>query len=706
MGDERHVGAVGGASECDGGLREQLSRGGALARSKVARTLRVVVTLLAIALWVAWQAETTVRVCCVGFAGMPTDGTFQLFNPLRRIDAGQAAGTEFVFFHGVVIPYLHFPFYKAFGSTVFAAEAARNLVSPLLFLLSTFLFSRAIARTFEHALLLTAAALAASFSFGAVADLALAGNSLLGVRSTAPVLFAALITAGASFGESRRARVGDGAWQGAALAVAVLAGTEHGLALAMAAVVVQLLVKRARPPAEHAWFFGGLLGGGVVVTTTLLFLVAHGSSSGVRQIVRYNFVDVPADQFWYFGVPPNRYLSSWSDVFVDPVLPLQLLLGAALLLVVRWAWRQFPRERDKLAGVAVLLVYGVLSTISFFGYTNSGALTPLARSLLLATLALGYVVVTNVRVSATLLRGDRPLGGIAALVHLLALVAIVLSFLPRGVFAAAAALEAHVSRLSRDGPTLGAGWSGYLDSMHVVPDGPCVSDGRPLVWSTYAGLLESERGCFHSSADSIIHALGDARRRAYVEGFVRTEPQFAQTMRRTRFLYEQWLQAENWDFYEALIAAYEPIALTGHSILWERRPPGAREVVVGNRRSAAILGADRAVIALPRSTARRTVVVVEVEVDVDNPFRLLPIVGIMPRYLVKFDGTLNTTPTSIDPDRRVVRFPVFPAPGAATATLRFETDSLLPFVSWRARRLEYWPLHLPDTREWRYFLDA
>src|SRR4051812_32605234 len=46
------------------------------------------------------------------FNGGITDGPFQLYNWLRHIDAGQIPGRDFHSFHGIGVPYLHYPVYR------------------------------------------------------------------------------------------------------------------------------------------------------------------------------------------------------------------------------------------------------------------------------------------------------------------------------------------------------------------------------------------------------------------------------------------------------------------------------------------------------------------------------------------------------------------------------------------------------------------
>ena len=67
------------------------------------------------------------------------NGTFQLYNPLRRLLDGEVLARDFPFFHGVGVPLLHFPLFYVMGHNLFAVEAAKLLLSLLLFLISSFL---------------------------------------------------------------------------------------------------------------------------------------------------------------------------------------------------------------------------------------------------------------------------------------------------------------------------------------------------------------------------------------------------------------------------------------------------------------------------------------------------------------------------------------------------------------------------------------
>ena len=112
-------------------------------------------------------------------------------------------------------------------------------------------------------------------------------------------------------------------------------------------------------------------------------------------------------------------------------------------------------------------------------------------------------------------------------------------------------------------PALG-GWCEYT---RALVDAPALTGGAP-VFSAYATGLETVEGTFQpTGCDYIIHALGEERRAAYLAEFERGAYPYAQT---PRLELENWLTAQNWDFYRELWAGYERVSDTEYSWLWRR----------------------------------------------------------------------------------------------------------------------------------------
>ena len=171
--------------------------------------------------------------CVTYFHEYLADGAFQLFNPLRRIAAGQQGGVDFQFFHGLGIPYLHYPFFRLFGGGLNGSEGARHLVSFLAYMASYTVVFYAATRRIRSTLILLALAMPVSEYLGFF-SLITPGNSLIGVRSTMPVFLLAILLA-------RLYRTRESLLFGIGLGATFLLGTEQGLACIVATVAVQTL---------------------------------------------------------------------------------------------------------------------------------------------------------------------------------------------------------------------------------------------------------------------------------------------------------------------------------------------------------------------------------------------------------------------------------------------------------------------------------
>src|SRR5262245_21297440 len=79
------------------------------------------------------------------FSGSAIDGPFQLYNALRRIQAGFRPGIDFQFFHGLGTAYLHYLPDRLFGGGLAGSQLARELIAaaaqPLVLLIAFRLFT-------------------------------------------------------------------------------------------------------------------------------------------------------------------------------------------------------------------------------------------------------------------------------------------------------------------------------------------------------------------------------------------------------------------------------------------------------------------------------------------------------------------------------------------------------------------------------------
>jgi hypothetical protein len=514
------------------------------------------------------------------FNGYAADGPFQLYNPLRRLANGELIGRDFQFFHGIGVPLIHQPLFLLLGGNIFASEAARYLTTPIMFFISSSIFLYVILRSIKKLLVALAALLLLTVLY---ADVIFPSNSLIGIRTTFPILVAAAIAW--SYKKQLRIR----GWPlhiksiviALILALCFMFGTEQGVAAILAYVILgAVCVWRSKDRRCSIVRLTGELGLSAffILLIFSIFTLGH----PLRPII-YALINVPSDQFWYFGTPPNYYLN-WSNFWYSFGMQYMWYVYAVVIVVIialiadrRYFKRLSP---DQAWSYGFLIVYGVMACSAMLGYFAPAQAIPLMRMALLIIVALmaQFLLQTPLhRVKAAVPR------------YILFLVFIVggglflynayhYAKLARAFEVVALIKAIPQLRHSTDYQTSGIGWKASLDTFEPY----LKQRSGEGIWSTYSSLYESSKGVFHPSSgkfDYIIHVLGDDIREQYVQDFERTKPRFAVTMRSSYFYYEEWIWSRNWQFYEHLLANYKVVAKNGSHFLWERKSAG----VLGNR---------------------------------------------------------------------------------------------------------------------------
>ncbi len=614
------------------------------------------------------------------FQGSAIDGPFQLYNALRRIYAGQRAGVDFQFFHGLGIPFLHYIPFRLLGGTFFASEITRELVTAVLYPITLIAFLRFFIGNWTRALVWSGIVMALSIGLR-MAPMLVALNSLLGVRSTLPTLVPIFLCL--SVRRSMRTVIA-----GIVLGAALVMSTEQGLAAVMAVVLATIVasLRRGRNGERREYLVDGAAMVAIAMVTLVSLLTLLGGTDGMRGALRYNFSLVPKDQYWYFGAPPNLFLSSWGTLpamlAAIPRIPLTLFAGiAAVCLTMRRLWRSDSgTARRREFAFTVLALYGLISCASLLGTFVNAYVQPLLRVLLL----LGAVYLDHQLVRRDARLGRRPLCGVSRSTFMVACAsALYAVVLVPAIIDTVRVTIPHMVRdhlLHRVGAVYDGIWPQTIVAGQAMLDSRRDASGRPpVLWSTYAGLLEARNGLFHPSVDYIIHALGPQNRAKYVDDFRRVKPRLVQTVDPLYTQYEAWIEDTSWDFYVELLRNYELVGHTPWSLFWERRAAELpAPVLLGWSTVAA--GTDS--LRLPTIASANegpTLVLLQVELQyrTHNPLQWLPIVGATPRYLVTATGAIQRNPVTIDPYTMRTRFPLLVVRGA-TPVLHWQTYSLLP----------------------------
>ena len=605
------------------------------------------------------------------FNGYPADGAFQLFNPLRRIAAGQTAGIDFQFFHGLLTAFIHYPIFSLFGKTVFASEFSRQFLSVAFFILIPCAAFLLVVRPRRHALGLAILAIAAT-DFVTRGELALPANSLLGIRSSVPLLFlAAALSPSLSI---RKRPLILGILAGIALSL----GTEHGVALMLGYLATQALylfssrvADRSEITLRNSLFAVSAIG-------SLLFITALLSKvRGTLSVLWYNFHTVPQDQYWFFGSPPSWAPSRLGELFIDPAVAAPLLLAvsafvlSAVLLFTSPRWRQSLGE-----GVSAGLAYCVLSFAPYMGRGMRFCAYPAVRVLIFLVL----IVTWNYRSEmASALSSRLRLGslgtriGSACSVCLVVLAAWQLGI--RSDEFSVPALSARFRQLAQNRwePRLGPGWSAYVGASASL-----VGSSPSSLWATYGGILHASRGMFNPAPDYIIHALGADQRIQYLDTFRSVKPEFVETLSVDFFPLEEWLHNTTWPFYQDLLEHYRLEGRTYHSLIWRRDAAGS-VVEDGSVIAVRDQGPWQTRLMVDGVNQENRLFVVDVSYACGSVFAWVPFLGDSGRCLITWEGTQSQPATggvNVPPYASEFRFPLIGS-GVGNITLKFETRSAL-----------------------------
>ncbi|HEY9225290.1 MAG TPA: hypothetical protein VIP11_01500, partial [Gemmatimonadaceae bacterium] len=283
------------------------------------------------------------------------------------------------------VPYAHYWIYRLLGGGLNGSELARQLLGTTTYTIVFLVFFRAFSPNWSRALCLAVVGLAVSWllKFSAVM---FAAVGMLGLRSALPTLLPVAL-----YLPKTRARriVATGVLLGASLVM----GTEQGIAALIAYVVVMIVVL-ARD--TRRWMRARELAAtlAIAVTTTSVFLLVIGGWTGMRGALRFNLSSVPSDQYWYFGAPPNQFISTWAGfatLFQARAVGITLIAALACTIwYLARVWRSAPEDESNASrrsiALAALPIYGLASCGSLLGSLNVVYVHPLLRVVLIIAL--------------------------------------------------------------------------------------------------------------------------------------------------------------------------------------------------------------------------------------------------------------------------------------------------------------------------------
>lgn len=609
------------------------------------------------------------------------NGTFQLYNPLRRISDGQRLGIDFPFFHGIGIPLIHYPIFCLLGSGLFAVETSKWLISPIVYISSSLIFFYSvfqdIKRSTVAASLMTIVALSWFDSFWPT-------NSLIGLRGTLPVLIAsALLWPSVKYIEFSKVKI----YTNECIAIFLLGlsipfGTEQGLA-AIIAYVLMHIIRIIKTKHNNKLHESTNLGIKILCVLSICLLsVAIISRGSPFPALKYALLDVPGDQGWYFGTNPATFLT-WSNLlpmlFERKMIFIWISIVAGIVALI-------PVLRTKKYNyqVTFMLIYGL---IAFLG-TTSGyyspvlQLIPLQRMMTLATVATLVMFAFNCQrtTSHATTGGNITLNKLTTFVLAAAFTAFPAMLIKQkislinGLDVKTTIQKSQLARVSDDYLVAGLGWKSSIDSFrgYIKPN--------DVIWSTYTSVYDrvfgNQLNKSSGGEDYIIHALGNSRRAAYEKSFVRTRPDVVITLKPSYFLFEEWLWNNHWSIYEDILTNYSLVTENNSHYLWKLK----KTKLVNNDPSIKAEITDNSIV-IP-ANGKEQPVVYSVTIHYQSK-TTVPLANRYTRYHLQNDSLSKAQMllVSLPSDKNTWTVPVVKMPKEDETALRTTVNGISPFSS-------------------------
>lgn len=144
-----------------------------------------------------------------------------------------------------------------------------------------------------------------------------------------------------------------------------------------------------------------------------------------------------------------------------------------------------------------------------------------------------------------------------------------------------------------------AGMGGYMTSLYDDLEETSAFLNGESFWATYASAQETVEGEFQpSGTDYIIHVLGDEQREEYLSKFQKGDFKYAVTIRKGFSDWEYWIERANWFFYRELYQNWHPVYQNAYEVYWEKNNIPGENTIVDNY--------DIEIIPLDESTVKLT----------------------------------------------------------------------------------------------------
>lgn len=479
------------------------------------------------------------------------------------------------------------------------------------------------------------------------------------------------------------------------MGLSVACGTEQGLAFILAYVIIKAIryIRSKETTKKKIMMFFGELFGVAIATYAVLSIMTLGHA---HDALRYALIEVPKDQGWYFGAPPNSFLQlNTLDQLITKRMLLYMLpvmIGGVAAYII--SIKKKILSKKEFSTFSVLLLYGIIVfAVSITGYWAPGAqLIPLERAagsiLVMVLIYAADKIIRTKKTNANAINKKVSfivfgllLSCVVAIGYNTAIFLQKISWMPVKHIVT----ESRKARHSTDDSEyVSVTWKKRLEAF-----APYIKNGASI-WSTYTSVYDSihkQKNGSSGGEDYIIHALGPDRRDKYTKDFIEQKPDYVITLNPSYFVYEEWLWSRHWQFYKELLNNYTVIATNDSHVLWKRQSDSANQktTIHPERRVQKSSNGDYVINAGTGNNIR----VFEISVRYKTK-SILPMTSKLPRYLLEISGSsLQEYPISLPPYSTSWSFPIALGPNDSSVRISPKAYSLIPGVSFEIQDISY-----------------
>lgn len=488
------------------------------------------------------------------------DGAFQTASGLYRLDAGQMPGRDFFPYLGIGPLFLLFPLFKLLGSNLSASSFAAQFMVLLAGATAVSVLWHLTFKPNKK----TNSILAGFFIFfGSLATLTTLnisipewlqfgitpGNSIKPIRSFLPYLAAGFLLIHKPKNPISK-YIARGAFCGAMLTWS----NDFSIttAILFSILMIPLATYEKNVSVKTILSYTAAL----FISSTLLYFTT--TAGHPIALIKYNFIDVANDQWWYFasyGEAVRIYnFSQLTRLFTEEnYLPLAVLI----LLSIYAAFRKSPEAALNAWIGTALFAGGAVASIG--GHLGGGYMAPFYFW------GAWVLIITLAHIASRAIRN--PKESICAIGALILSIAAILN---------SAATYQSSSNIAKSNPNLffSPELGGYLGLQWKDYISMAIESKESVVIEEYWGLWSATRKSFSSwPVDSSIHALGHTREKAA------EQIKFANIVTSTKNSlsneWQSWGLSQNYWFYKELFENFTPYASSPFTVIWKRKPSGS-----------------------------------------------------------------------------------------------------------------------------------